>query len=122
MKRKDLMKVLLGAGLYLLDPIRDRVSGGVGDLSERAQDKYEAAANRMSRVARTIRGTEHDTLNNVLLVLLGVGVGVGIGRLLVPASGEEIRGNLADKVHDFGGRVKDRFAEARENTGTYGGV
>jgi hypothetical protein len=122
MKRNDLLKVLLGTGLYLLDPVRDRLAGRLDDLSERAQDSFESAANRVTRVAKTIRGQEHDTMNNVLLLLLGIGVGVGVGMLLAPASGEEIRGNLADKVQDLGSRVKGRFSEGQSNTGTYGGI
>jgi len=122
MKRNDILKMLLGTGLYLLDPVRDRLAGRIDDLSERAQETYEDAADRVSRVAKTIRGTEHSSMNNVLFMLLGVGVGIGVGMLLAPASGEEIRGNLSDRVQDFGGRVKDRFSEAKSSTGTYGGI
>ena len=47
-------------------------------------------------------------------VLIGVGIGVGVGMLLAPASGEETRENLAD-------RVRDRFSREKEpSTGTYG--
>jgi hypothetical protein len=122
MRKNDLLKVLLGTGLYLLDPVRDRLAGRVDDLTERAQETYEDAADRVSRVAKTIRGPEHNSMNNVLLLLLGVGVGVGIGMLMAPASGEEIRSNLSDRVQDLGDKVRDRFSEAKSNTGTYGGI
>jgi YtxH-like protein len=122
MKRNDLLKVLLGTGLYMLDPVRDRLAGRLDDLTERAQDTLEAASDRVDRVTKTIRGNEHSSMNNLFMMLLGVGVGVGIGMLLAPASGEQLRGNLADKVQDLGSRVKDRFSEGQQNTGTYGGI
>jgi hypothetical protein len=123
MKRNDLVKVLLGTGLYLLDPLRDRLAGRLDDLGERAQDTLDAASDRMSRVTKTIRGDEHSSVGNTIMLLLGIGVGVGIGMLIAPASGEETRGNLANKVQDLGSRVKDRFSEGQQqNTGTYGGI
>ena len=32
---------------------------------------------------------------------IGVGIGVGIGLLIAPASGEQTRADIADKVTDF---------------------
>ena len=40
----------------------------------------------------------------------GVAIGVGAGMLLAPASGEEIRGSIGDKVQDIGDRVRSRFS------------
>jgi gas vesicle protein len=55
-------------------------------------------------------------------LLIGVGIGVGVGMLLAPASGEETRGNLSNKVQEFGDRVREKFSSEREaGTGTYGG-
>jgi hypothetical protein len=44
-----------------------------------------------------------------LLIGVGVGVGVGVGLLLAPASGEQTRGTLTNKVQEFGDRVRDKF-------------
>ena len=48
--------------------------------------------------------------------------GVGVGMLLAPASGEETRNNLSDKVHEFSDRMRDKFSgsESEPSTGTYG--
>jgi hypothetical protein len=40
----------------------------------------------------------------------------GIGLLLAPASGEETRSNIADKVRD----IRDRVSPPEGGTGTYG--
>jgi gas vesicle protein len=54
-------------------------------------------------------------------LLIGIGVGVGVGMLLAPASGEETRGTISNKVQEFGGRMRDKFSEGQSSsTGTYG--
>jgi hypothetical protein len=41
--------------------------------------------------------------------------------LVAPASGEETRSNLSNRVHEFSDRVRDRFSSGEESaTGTYG--
>ena len=52
-------------------------------------------------------------MSTAAALLLGVGVGVGVGMLLAPASGEETRSNLSNKVQEFGDRVRDKFSEER---------
>jgi len=129
-KENILLNVLVGTGLSLLDAVRDRLSNQVGDigdrardgysdLRDRARDAYEEGSDRVSRAADVLRGEDHRGLSTAAALLIGVGVGIGVGMLFAPSSGEEMRNNLADKVQDFGGRVKDRFKE-NEGTGTYG--
>ena len=98
-----LLKSVLKTVVYLLDQtesvaedMRDRVAQGydragdrVSDLRDRAQDMYA--------------GEDH-TLRNVLTFAAGVGVGVGTALLFAPASGEEIRGQIGEKVEEIGGR------------------
>ena len=117
-KESILTNVLLGTGLYLLDSLRDRVTDSVSDISDqarsRAQDFIDTAQQRASRASDVIRGKEHRGLSTAAAILIGVGIGVGVGMLLAPASGEETRENLAD-------RVRDRFSREKEpSTGTYG--
>jgi gas vesicle protein len=117
-KENILANVLLGTGVYLLDTLRDRISDNVSDISDqarsRAQDFIDTAQERASRASDVIRGREHRGLSTAAAVLIGVGIGVGVGMLLAPASGEETRENLAD-------RVRDRFSrEKQPSTGTYG--
>jgi hypothetical protein len=117
-KEKILTNVMLGAGLYLLDSLRDRLSDTMGDFSDKARDRaedlYNTASKRVSRASNVIRGEDHSGLSTTAAFLIGAGVGVGLGMLLAPASGEEIRSNISEKV-------RDRFSREKEpSTGTYG--
>jgi hypothetical protein len=121
-KEGILWNVLLGTGVYLLDSLRDRMTGVADDLSSAAQDTYTEAARRVGRASDAIRGedNDHSALTAAAALLIGVGVGVGVGMLLAPASGEETRGNLSNKVQDFSGRVRDKFSAQMPATGTHG--
>ena len=73
--------------------------------------------------AGSISGTQDHTLRNILTFAAGVGVGVATAMLFAPASGEEIRSQIGEKVQDISGRVRDRFSagpEGRSATGTEG--
>ena len=131
--KNDLLQTLLGAGLYLLDPVRDRLSGRMGDFAERAQDGYEEASDRLGRATRALRGEDSHIWGSLTALLIGVGVGVGVGMLLAPASGEETRSSLAGKMQDVTEKVKSQaqgvtervrsqFSERQSqgSTGTYG--
>lgn len=110
-----LLKSVLKTAVYLIDQaedmtddMRDRVSKGVdragdrfSDLRDHAQDMYY--------------GEDH-TLRNVLTFAAGVGVGIATAMLFSPASGEEIRSQIGEKVQDISGRVRDRFSETRTGT------
>jgi len=82
---------------------------------------YETASERMDRASRVIRGDDSHFMSTTTALLIGVGLGVSVGLLFAPASGEEIRSNLADKVQDFGDKVRNRFSpEPQPASGTYG--
>jgi gas vesicle protein len=50
-----------------------------------------------------------------------IGVGVGVGLLIAPASAENTRADITDKVFDFGDKVRERTGKRPESaTGTYG--
>ncbi|HJT71094.1 MAG TPA: YtxH domain-containing protein [Terriglobales bacterium] len=117
-KENVLSNLLVGTGVYLLDSLRDRLSEGIGDLRERAQDTYDEASRRASRASDAIRGEDHHGMSSALTFLLGIGVGVGVGMLLAPASGEETRGTISNKVQEFGDRVRDRFNEQKREPGS----
>ena len=122
-KENILWNVLLGSGVYLLDSLRERLSEGIEDISDRARDTYSEASRRASRASEVIRGEDHRGVSTVAALLVGVGVGVGVGMLLAPASGEETRSTISNKVQEFGDRVRDKFSSEREReagTGTYG--
>jgi gas vesicle protein len=124
-KENVLLNVLLGTGVYLLDSVRGRLADNVDDIRDRAKDRYadirdkakdtyDTASDRVSRASDVLRGEEHSALRTTVAVLIGVGIGVGLGVLLAPASGEETRNTIADKVRSFS-------QEAERATGTYGG-
>jgi len=74
------------------------------------------------RAGRGIRRQEDPTMRNAISFAAGIGLGIGLGILLAPASGEETRSSIAEKVQDVGERVRDRFSpELRKPaTGTEG--
>jgi len=109
-KENILWNVLLGTGVYLIDSLRDRLSDSIDDIGDRARDTYGEASRRVSRASDVIRGEERRGLNTAAALLIGVGVGVGVGMLLAPASGEETRGNISNKVQEFSDRVRDKFS------------
>ncbi len=116
----NLLKSILKTAVYFIEQ-SDRVAS---DLRDRVSDEYDGASDRISDLrdrARDLYAGESHTLRNVLTFAAGVGVGIGAGMLLAPASGEEIRSSIGDKVQDIGDRVRDRFSsEARNATGTEG--
>ena len=101
-KEKVLYDVAIGAGLYLLDSLRERLVDTVGDVSdrarERAHDLYDTASDRASRAADVIRGEDHPGFGRAAAMLLGLGIGAGLGILLAPARGEDTRQSIADKL------------------------
>lgn len=117
-KENILWNVLIGTGVYLLDSLRERAGDGFDDLRGRARDAYDEASKRASRASDALRGEDHHGISTAAALLIGVGVGVGVGMLLAPASGEETRSTLTNKVQEFGDRVRDRFNEPRREPGS----
>jgi len=119
-RKNQILKVLLGTGLYLLDPVRDRIVDRVSDISDRARHTYDDAVDRVGDISDLIRG-RFERPSRLKWMLLGVSVGVGAGMLLAPCTGREARESLSDRVHDIGGRVRDRLqSESDRATGTKG--
>ncbi len=117
-KEKMLWNLLLGTGVYLLESLRERAGSSLEDLSGRARDTYDEASRRASRATDVLRGEDHHYLGTTTALLVGVGIGVGVGMLLAPASGEETRGTITNKVQEFGDRVRDKFSEQRREPGS----
>jgi len=119
-KERILTDVLLGAGLYLLDSMRDRLSDTVDNVRSRARDTYSTAADRVSRAGEVLAGEDHSGISTAAAVLIGIGIGIGVGMLFAPASGEETRRNIAGKAEYYGDRVRERFSKEEPASGTYG--
>jgi hypothetical protein len=108
-KQKPILGFLLGAGsYYLLDTLRATLPDNVDDIKDRVRDTYSTASGRVSRAADALRGAEDSQiLGKAVALVIGVGIGVGIGLLIAPASGEETRADIADKISDFGDNVRE---------------
>lgn len=115
--RGTLFNILLDTGLSVLDVFRDRVADQVEAASDRAKDVYEEASGRVRKASRAITGEDHSGLASAAALLAGFGLGVALGILFAPASGEEIRRNIADKVEEFGGRIRREVPSASRETG-----
>jgi YtxH-like protein len=119
-KQKDLLLgVLLGTGFHLLNNLREQLPD---DIKDRARQRYKTASDRLGRATDVLRGKEESRVfGKVGALLIGVGVGVGVGLLIAPASGENTRADITDKVSDFGDKVRERTGKKPEGaTGTYG--
>lgn len=120
-KREPLLGVLLSIGLHLIDSLRERLPADVDDIKDRVRNTYDTASNRVSRATGALRGEEESHIfGTVSALVIGVGIGVGIGLLIAPTSGEETRADIADKVSDFGDKVRERTGKKPQTaTGTY---
>jgi hypothetical protein len=104
--------------VYLLESLRERAGDKFENISDVARDTYDEATRRASRASDALQGRDTHYLSTTAALLIGVGVGVGVGLLLAPASGEETRGTLTNKVQEFGDRVRDKFNEQKRESGS----
>jgi hypothetical protein len=132
-RRNDIFRILIGAGLYMLDPVRNVLADRVDEFTDRFHDTYEHVTDRAHRASRAIRGTDRPSsspvLNAGIPLLIGVGIGVGLGILLAPAPGAQTRTRLTsratdvgDRVQSFGDRMKERLSQESRPVAKYGGV
>jgi gas vesicle protein len=121
LRKRPLFSVLMDTGLNLLDSLRDRLPDDADDIKDRVRDTYSTASGRVSRATAALRGEEDSQiLGKAVALAMGVGIGVGIGLLIAPASGEETRADIAERVTDFGDKVRERPGKPQSATGTDG--
>jgi hypothetical protein len=108
----------VGTGLFLLDPARDRLADQIDSLSDRAKDVLDSASGRVRKMSRAITVEDRSGIGSTAALFLGVGVGVALGILFAPASGEQIRRNIADTFQEFGGRIRTRVSGKSGGTAT----
>jgi gas vesicle protein len=118
-RASNLLRSILKTAVYLMDEtgdtandVRDRVAQGVDRASDRISDLRDRG--------RDFYNGDNHALRSALMFGAGLAVGVGAGLLLAPASGQETRDAIGDKVEEFRGQVRDRFSSARSSTGTEG--
>jgi hypothetical protein len=120
-RKRPLYSVLIDTGLNLLDSLRDRLPDDADDINDSVRDTYSTASGRVRRATAALRGEEDSqVLGKAVALAIGVGIGVGIGLLIAPASGEETRADIADRVSDFGDKVRARSAKSETARGTDG--
>ena len=121
-KKELLLGVLLGTGLNLLNSLRERLPDNLDDIKTRVRETYGTASNRVSRASDVLRGEEDShILGKVGALLIGVGIGVGVGLLIAPARGEATRANIAEKVSEFGDKIREGTGKKPHSaTGTHG--
>jgi len=115
---KKFMKLLLGTSLFLIDQsdrakkqARGRLGEQLDDLRDLAQQKYEAAADRVARATKALRkNNQNHAIQKTLRFAAGVGVGVGVALLTAPATGQDTRAALAERAQKIGGNVRKRLA------------
>ena len=119
MKMKDVLKVALGTGLFVLDQsdrarktVRERVSEGVDDLRDLAREKYQTASDNFEKAASVLRRDDNRAVWNILRFAAGLGVGVAVGLLVAPANGEDTRARLAEKAQELNANVRERLASS----------
>jgi hypothetical protein len=118
MRRDRLLNLLVGTGLYLLHPVRDRLADQIDSVSDRAKDAYETASGRVRKASRAITGEDRSGVGSAAALLAGLGVGVALGILFAPVSGEQMRRNIADTAREFGGRIRRRVSGEPNETDT----
>ena len=116
-RREPLFSVLIDTGLTLLNSVRNRLPDDVDDIKGSVRNTYNTASGRVGRAADALRGEEaSQMLGKAVALAIGVGIGVGIGLLIAPASGEETRADVADKVSDFGDKVGEAAGKKPQAT------
>jgi hypothetical protein len=96
--------------------MRDSIYDGVGQAGDRASE--------LRRQAMDLYGHEDHTVRNMVSLVAGVGVGIGLAILFAPASGEQVRHSITERVQAVGDRVRDGVSSKRKvakaATGTEG--
>jgi hypothetical protein len=111
-RREPLLSILLDTGLRLLDSVRERLPDNMDDVKDKVRDTYGTASDRVGRATSALRGQEDSHIWGTVGALL---VGVGIGILIAPASGDETRADLTDRVSEFGDKVRERTGKKTQD-------
>jgi gas vesicle protein len=92
------LKLFLKTAVYLIDQSTDHVDRAADQVVDRVSDLVD-------RGKEMIQPEDH-TLRNALSFAAGIGVGIGAAVLFAPASGEEIRSSIKDRVQGLRGQAR----------------
>ena len=98
------LRTLLKAGLYFLEQ-SDRATA---DLRDQARDRV---GHITSRTREAIGVEPNHAIRDAVSFVAGVGLGIGVGLLFAPASGQETRELISEKMEEVGSKVRDSISE-----------
>ena len=98
------LRTLLKAGLYLMEQ-SDRATA---DLRDQVRDRVDDVS---TRTREAIGMEPNHGAGKAMSFIAGVGLGVGMGLLFAPASGEETRDLISEKVQEVGSKVRESFSQ-----------
>jgi YtxH-like protein len=109
-KINNLVKAALKTAVCLMEQ-----SEGVAESArERMADGIDRASDQVSalrdRAKEQFYPREHSPARKIALFAVGAGLGLGAAILFAPASGEETRSSIGDKVNDIGQQVRNHFS------------
>lgn len=96
------LRTLLKAGLYFLEQ-SDRVTT---DLRDQMRDRV---GHIRTRTRDAIVEPDH-AVRDAMSFVAGVGLGIGVGLLFAPASGQETRDLISEKVQEAGSKMRESFS------------
>jgi hypothetical protein len=110
---KKVLRSVLKTVVDLLEE-SERVSGkmriGLNDRVGRAGDRFS----ELRHHAMDLYGHEDRTVRNAVSLVAGVGVGIGLAILFAPASGEQVRNSISERVQAVGERVREGVSSKRK--------
>jgi len=118
---------LIATDTKIWSALNEQLRRSADDINTVVRRKFGETTDRLNEAHVELR-THSDWLARVTSLLAGVGIGVGVGMMLAPASGEETRAALRDKVTDVKNNVGNFASRANRmrpstdvrSTGTIG--
>jgi hypothetical protein len=112
---KKVLRSVLKTAVDLLEQ-SERVSGRMRDGVNEGIDRAGGRLSDLRHQAMDLYGHEDHTVRNVVSLVAGVGVGIGLAILFAPASGEQVRNSITERVQAVGDRVREGVSSKRKVT------
>jgi hypothetical protein len=116
-KKELLLGVLLGAGLNLLNSLRDHLPDNVDDIKTRVRDTYDTAYDRVSRASDALHGEED---SHIIGKVSAANRSRSRFANRTSQRWRNSKQHRAEKVSDFGDKVRERTGKKPQSaTGTH---